>query len=251
MRVASRSDPPRRRNVKALRNSIVLAAAALAFSAHAASAAYLGAIEYERFTNSLEPFHVDLGGAKATLPDATITHNDFNGAATLPGGLPVDYTVHIDRTYLGDGKSNTADDVADWYWFKLDPTAMNGASSAMADASLTIVAGADAYISGVRFYLYETNPDGTPTGSPYGQINNGGQIVLSGFVPGEIYVMKVTGNLRMDTDPNGDNSTNVGRYDIVLGLQGVSAIPVPPALVLLLTGLGALFGFGRARRATA
>ncbi|MSP20018.1 MAG: hypothetical protein EXQ93_00485 [Alphaproteobacteria bacterium] len=58
----------------------------------------------------------------------------------------------------------------------------------------------------------------------------------------------MTGNLRAD-NPNTkkDESTNVGQYVIVLGLNPV---PVPPALILLLTAVGGLLGFGRLRKAT-
>lgn len=234
--------------MKALK--IALGAAALVAFAQTASAAMLGEVEYARWTNSTSIFNVDLGGAPGDDRETGVTTtNDYNAAATLPGGIPVQYSIHLDRTYLGDGNGNTADLVRDLHWFRIDPTSMGGADEAMADATLNIVTGVDTGMGGIIFRLYKANEAGQATGTPDGMITGEGQIAISGFEVGQLYVMKVSGWL--DTDnPNapGDQSTNVGRYDIVLGLSAIAPIPVPPAALLLLTGLGALVGFGRSRK---
>ena len=76
--------------MKALRY-IGPAAVLLAFSMQAASATTLGTIEFERFTNATSPFVADLGGGSASIPDANVTLNQFNGASWLAGGLPDKY----------------------------------------------------------------------------------------------------------------------------------------------------------------
>ena len=235
--------------MKALKHSIaaLVAVGALAAGIQAASAASLGAIEYERFTNSTW-MQVDLGGANGG-PDALISHNDYNGATTLPGGLPNDYSIHIDRTFFGDGNTATADQMLDKYWFKVYPATMGGGTSSTADAALTIVNGYDTGMNNVVFALYETDEFGNWVGGagPFASVSGaGGQIIIGDIEPGHKFMLRVTGNLK-----TGAESTNVGRYDIVLGLTALSPVPVPPAILMLLTGLGALFGFGRLRRAQA
>ena len=236
--------------MKAFKYSLGVAAA-LAVSVTAANAASLGAVEYDRFTNSLNPLHVDMGGAKAGVSDALIGLNQFNGASTLPNGLAANYTYNIDRTFIGDANPGTQNNMVDWYWFKLDPAAMGGAASVTAGASLTIALGpnADGGLAGLFFQMYETDAAGNPTG-PYGAVvGEGGQIILGGFHTETTYVMRVTGWLVEDTAPGAaDNSTDIGRYDIILGLNGIAPVPVPPAIALLLSAVGALFGFGSMRR---
>ncbi len=235
--------------MKALQNTLaaVVAVGAFAAGAQVASAASLGAIEYGRWTNNTYMMQADLGGVKDTIADATITYNDYNGAATLPGGIPNNYSIHIDRTFLGDGNTSTADLLNDKYWFKVDPTTMGGASTSMADTTLTIVKGYDTGIANVNFALYEADEDGNWVGGggPFAQLSGaGGQIMLGDIDPAHKYMLRVTGNLKADAE-----ATNVGRYDIVLGLSALSPVPVPPAILLLLTGLGALFGYRRVRHA--
>ena len=124
---------------------------------------------------------------------------------------------------------------------------MNGATESIADASLTIATGYDTGFNAAQFSLYEANADGTWTvGGPLATLYGGGNIVMGDFSPDHSYMLRVTGHLK-----TGAVATNIGRYDIVLGLTPLSAVPVPPALALLLTSLGALFGFGRLRRRVA
>jgi len=219
-----------------------IAAAAMMLTAQGAAAAALGEVEYARWTNSIDPFWADLGGVFAE-PDALITTNDYNGAATLPGGLPIDYSIHLDRTYLGDADGATADFVEDRYLFKIDPASMGAAVSATGDATLTLVTGFDAGMTGVWFQLYETNADGFAASGPIATVAGAGNVTLAGMTPDQIYTLKVSGHLK-----TGAESTNTGRYDIVLGMMGITPIPVPPALLLFLSGLGAVFGMRRLRK---
>lgn len=221
------------------------AAAILSMSAFAAPAATLGTIEFERFTNSTSPFTTDLGGVSPTIGDATVTFNDFNGAASLPGGLPFKYDTHIDRTFIGDRNRNTADSINDNYLFKMDPATRSGGASA--DAALTLVAGANTGMQNVSFSLFETDDTGTP--GALVNSSSGESRFSSQIGSGQSYLLQVMGNLRADIAATLgiDESTNVGRYDIVLAL-----IPLPPAILLFLTGLGAFFGFvGLRKRAAA
>ena len=225
--------------------NICFGAAALVLVGQAATAAPLGAIEYNRFTNSVSGWQTDLGGVNA-MADATVGWNDYNGAATLPGGLPLDYSIHIDRTFMGDGNRTSADWMRDTYYFKVDPATSGGATAFDADTSLTIFSGYDTGFSDIAFYIWENGGGGLiPT--HYGD----GRTVFEGFDIAQTYVLWVSGHLQVD-DPStaAVEGTTVGRYDVVMGLGGdfsLSPVPVPPALLLLLTGLGALFGFGRLR----
>lgn len=220
------------------------AAAILAISTFAASAATLGTIEFERFTNGVSPFTTDLGGVSPTVGDATVTYNEFNGAAALPGGLPFRYDVHIDRTFIGDRNPTTADAINDNYLFKMDPSTRSGGASA--DAALTLVTGANTGMQNVVFSLFETDATGTP-GALVG--SSAGESRFSAHISaGQEYLLQVAGNLRDDIAAamGLGEPTNVGRYDIVLAL-----IPLPPAILLFLTGLGAFFGFAGLRKRVA
>ena len=231
--------------MKATRYSLGIALAMLV-STNAASAATLGAIEFDRITSSATNWTVDLGGVNAGIADHMVTYNDYNGAATLPGGLPANYSYHIDRTYFGDGNVTTADLIQEKYLFKLDPAAMGGATAAVGDATLTIVTGMDTGMWGITFKMFQSDQFGNQTGA-FARIDNEGTVALS-LDPSQLYTLQILGQLRRDNgNTAGDESTNVARYDIVLGLDGLSPVPVPPALLLLLSGLGALFGYGRMR----
>ena len=89
--------------MKVLRKALL--ATVVVLVAPAAGAATLGTIEYDTFIHNSTNFRADLGGASATIPDAAIDYNDYNGAATLPGGLPANYDIHIPATFLGDRNS--------------------------------------------------------------------------------------------------------------------------------------------------
>jgi hypothetical protein len=108
------------------------------------------------------------------------------------------------------------------------------------------VTGYDTGMENVQFKFFESDGNGDPTGLQYAEANGESTLVLNNMEPGELYLMKVVGWLKTGAD-----ATNVGRYDIVLGLTGLTPIPVPPALLLLLSGIGALFGFGRMRKSAA
>lgn len=226
---------------------LVAAAALFTLGAQVASAASLGMIEYTRWTNDLSPFQVDIGGAPAPGVIAGITTtNDYNGAAYLTNGIPLDYSIHIDRTYQERNNANNLNPVGmveDLYWFRIDPVSMNGATGADGNTTLTIVTGYDTGMENVVFKFFETDGNGDPTGPQYAEANGASTLELHNMQPGELYLMKVVGFLK-----TGANATHVGRYDIVLGLNGIAPIPVPPALLLLLSGIGALFGYRRMRK---
>jgi hypothetical protein len=222
--------------------------AGIALCSGAASAASLGLVEYGRFSSNVSMM-IDLGGVNAAA-DAPVTYNDYNGAATLPGGIPVGYTIGIDRTFRGDRNDATADAIHDIYLFTLNGGTLAAGQSALADASLTIVKGFDTGMTGVTFSLYESTDAGVYTGGTQATatgVAGSSALLLSGFTAGQTYALVVSGNLH-----SGAAATNVGRYDLVLGLtaamQSLPPIPVPASAVLLITGLATLLGIGRRRR---
>ena len=227
-------------------------AAALALGTQVAGAATLGHVQFGQFTSTTEIWATDLGGVYSGMADALVTYNDYNGMATLPNGLPVDYSIHIDKTYYGDGVATNADHIRDKYFFKIDPTTLPS-GTANADATLTIATGVDTGMVNVTFKLYHVDQWGNQVaGDPFAQISGAGNLQLTGLTIGQAYVMKVSGYLKTD-DPQtaGDQSTDVGQYDIVFGLLTIPAVPVPPAIILLVTAIGALVGFGKARKSLA
>jgi hypothetical protein len=213
------------------------AAVLLAFSTQTAPAATLGTIEFERFTNATSSFITDLGGGSAGIADANVTLNQFNGAPTLTNGLPDRYDIHVDRTFLGDRNSGTADAIDDRYLFQVDSSTLNGAPSTRASATLTLVTGVNTGMENVSFALFESDSSGNPVGSALASGSDG--TLKTTLSAGVSYLLQVAGNLGF-----GNGATNVGRYDIVYG----TVIPVPPALLLFLTALGAGFGLRRLRR---
>lgn len=212
----------------------------IAFGIQTAPAATLGTIEFERFTNGTSSFITDLGGGSAGIADANVTLNQFNGAPTLTNGLPDRYDVHVDRTFLGDGNAGTGDAIDDRYLFQVDSSTLNGASSANASATLTLVDGVNTGMDNVSFAIFETDASGNPLGSALAS-GSGGTLKTT-LSAGVSYLLQVAGNLRF-----GDAATNVGRYDVVYG----TVIPVPPALLLFLTALGAGFGLRHLRKDSA
>lgn len=213
------------------------AAVLLAFSVQGASAATLGTIEFERFTNGTSPMVVDLGGGSAAIPDATVTLNQFNGASTLSNGLPDKYDIHIDRTFLGDTNTATADAINDRFLFRVDSSTLGGASSTNATATLTLVTGVNTGMDNVSFSVFEADAAGDPVGSAL--TSGAGGTLKTALSAGVSYLLQVAGNLRA-----APNDTNVGRYDIVYG----TVVPVPPALLLFLTALAAGLGLRRLRK---
>lgn len=216
------------------------AAVLLAFSMQAASATTLGTIEYERFTNGTAPFIADLGGGSASIADATVTLNQFNGASSLAGGLPDKYDVHIDRTFLGDSNPATSDAIDDRFLFQVDSSTLGGASTTSASTTLTLVTGVNTGMDNVTFSVFEADASGNPVGSAL--TSGAGGTLKTSLSAGVSYLLQVAGNLHA-----GGGATNVGRYDIVYG----TVIPVPPALLLFLTALGAGLGLRRLRKDTA
>jgi len=228
--------------VKVLRHSLV--AAAIVLGAQAANSATLRTVEYQAFIHTSTDCRADLGGATITLPDATILWNDYNGATMLPACLPANYDIHIPATFRGDFDVLTADAFDDRFSFTLNPAAMGGTSTAAADAVLNLIVGVNTGFDNATFGIYESIGDGV-LGPARATRSGGGQLLVGGIDVGADYLLRVTGNLRSD-NPNTseDESTNVGQYKIVLGL---TPIPVPPALLLLMTAVGALFGMGTLR----
>jgi hypothetical protein len=229
--------------VKVLSYSLI--AAAFVLGAQAAHSATLGTVEYQAFVHTSTDFRADLGGAVPTLPDATIIWNDYDGAATLPGGLPANYDIHVPATFRGDFNVTTADAFDDRFVFTLDPSTLGGQTSAGVDATLNLVFGVNTGFDNATFGIYESTGDGV-LGAALATRTGGGQLMVGGLDAGADYLLRVTGNLRTDdAGLAGDQSTNVGQYKIVLGL---APVPVPPALLLLTTAVGALFGVGKLRR---
>jgi hypothetical protein len=232
--------------VKFLRQALVTTA--IVFAANAAGAATLGTIEYNTFVHVANDFRADLGGGSPLIADAPILINTYNGLPVLPFGLPANTDIHIPATFIGDFTATTADPIDDRYLFKLDPSTLGTATAANADATLNLVVGVSTGIQNSVFALFQSDFFGNTLGGPLGTRVGAGNLLVANLDSTLTYLLRVTGNLRAD-NPNvaGNDSINVASYDIVLGLVPV---PVPPAVLLLLTAVGALFGFGRLRRKT-
>lgn len=215
------------------------AAALLLLGAQAASAASLGTIEYDAFINGNNNFIADLGGVSPGIGDADVQYNEFNGATSLPGGLPVGYDVHIPRTFIGDRDESTADPIHDRFLFKLDESTLGGQPAARVRSTLNLAFGFNTGMENVTFEMFETNDSGDLVGGPLDSASGEGTIraVLD---PDTDYLLRVAGNLL-----SGADNTNVGQYKIV---YGSTVVPLPAALPLLLTGIGALFGIRRMRK---
>jgi hypothetical protein len=84
----------------------LLLSAALVAAATASQAANFGNVVFEALgpgagvacPDVISPCTAfDFGGARSDMADATVTTNDYNGAATLPAGLPVNYSFAVAR----------------------------------------------------------------------------------------------------------------------------------------------------------
>lgn len=229
--------------------SQTLVAAALVVGASAANAATLGTVEFQALVHTTQDFRADLGGVTPVLPDALVIFNDYNPpAVTLPGGLPANYDIHIPATFRGDFDATTADAFDDRFLFKIDASTIGGASTATADNYLNLIIGPNTGFDNAVFGIFENNNDGDLAGPALASRTGSGQLLV-GLDTSLDYVLRVTGNLRAD-NPNtlGNESTNAAQYAIVLAL---SPVPVPPALLLLVTAVGAMFGFGKLKRRSA
>jgi hypothetical protein len=219
---------------------IALCAGVMALASSGVSASTLGLVEFQSFTNNLSPFHADLG-------TADILVNQFDGASTLPDGLPIDYVVHIKRTFIGDGDSATADPIEGNYLFKLDPSTIGPPNGQKIVADLSLVSGLDNGNQNVAFSLFKADSNGVAGDMITGIQGEGAfQAILDGSTN---YLLRVIGNLRADVASTLgiDESSNFGQYNIVFGAFGV-VVPIPPAILLFLTGIAALFGFTGLRR---
>jgi uncharacterized membrane protein YuzA (DUF378 family) len=237
----------------------IACAGLLTLATQGVSAATLGLVEFENFVNTKSPFVADLGGVQDVTPpgaieDAIVSTNEFNGAATLPDGLPLNYTVHLNRTFIGDRDVNknfiatTADPIEDTFLFKLDDsTKLNPATNgARIEFDASLGTGVNTGIENVVFSLFEADAVGNP-GDLIATRNGAGAFTAK--VPLNMdYLIRVMGNLRADVAGTVGISeeTNFGVYDIVAGIFGV-VVPLPPAILLFLTGIAALFGFSRIR----
>jgi hypothetical protein len=233
--------------LRLIRNSLVLAA--LVVGVPAAHAATLGTVEFQAFIHTSTDYRADLGGITPVLPDALVIFNDYNGMLALPGGLPANYDIHIPATFRGDFNAATADAFDDRFLFKVDGTTTGGQTTATGDNYLNLIVGPNTGLDNAVFAIFENTGDGDLAGPALGSRNGSGQLLVGGLDTSKDYLLRVTGNLRAD-NPNtlGNESTNVGQYKIVLAL---TPVPVPPALILLMTAVGAMFGVGRLKRRSA
>jgi hypothetical protein len=228
-----------------LLSQTLVAAAALIVSASAAQAA---TIIYQGFPHTSVDFRADLGGVTPVLPDAFVIFNEYNFAPTLPAGLPLGYDIEIPATFIGDGNVATADAFDDRFLFKIDLATTGGAGTTTADNYFNLIVGPNTGFDNSTFAIFENQNDGDLAGPALASRTGSGQLLV-GLDTSLDYILRVTGNLRAD-NPNtlGNESTNSGAYSIVLSL---SPVPIPPALLLLVTAMGAMFGFGKLKRRSA
>jgi hypothetical protein len=164
------------------------------------------------------------------------------------GELTTNHVYTIDGVYAGDGDPDTGDIIYDKYLFTVD----SGAGTPTALANLAPVSG----ILPPVFKIFRTDAAGNYAGGDKG-VNNAvtesSTILLPGLTSGQVYALWVSTALNAD-DPNapGDQSSNLGKYALTFGffdtINDLTAVPLPPAGLLALTGFGALFGLGRLRK---
>jgi hypothetical protein len=226
---------------------LALCAGVMSLASYGVSASTLGLVEFKSFTNNSFPFVAEPFPFNADLGAADTLVNQFNGAPNLPNGLPIDYVVHLKRTFIGDGNSATADSLQDNYLFKLDPSTIASTNGQRVVADLSLVSGLDNGNQNVAFSLFKADSNGV-VGDLITSIQGEGnfQALLDGSTH---YLLRVIGNLRADiaSTLGIDESSNFGQYNIVFGAFGV-VVPIPPAILLFLTGIAALFGFTGLRR---
>ena len=168
------------------------------------------------------------------------------------GPLTTNYTYTVEQNYVGDGDPTTGDIIYDKYLFTVDGI---GTEPPTALANLALLGGTTPSV----FKLFPTDEWGNYTGGAKAYINNvtdSGTLLLPGLTSGQVYALWVSTALTTDDPTTGiDESSNLGRYALTFGffdaISELTAVPVPPAGLLLLTSLGALFGFGRLRKKAA
>lgn len=166
------------------------------------------------------------------------------------GELATNHVYTVEGTYTGDGAPGTADVIYDKYLFTVDA----GAGTPTAHATLAQLGGTRPSV----FKIFATDARGNYTG---GQkvwdyyVTDRATLTLPGLTSGQVYALWVSTALKSDNPATaGDESSNLGKYAMTFGffdaIGDLTAVPIPPAGLLLLTGLGALFGFGRMRKAS-
>jgi len=209
----------------------------------AASAATIGDLRYDAIANGISPFTADLGGVAPAIADATLSANDYNGAATLPAGLPASYHVTIDRTFVGDGNPTTRDPIVDRFLFTIDPATIDyDYAHGWFHLDILLSPGVRMDVNRSAFTLFETDAAGNKGApAPTGNRFTGFDFQLMHVNVGQAYLLQVIGNL-----PNTGQRENAGAYELTFDL--VSPVPAPPPIALLLTGLASLAGLRRASR---
>ncbi len=164
------------------------------------------------------------------------------------GELTTNHVYTMEGNYTGDGDPATADIIYDKYLFTVDA----GAGTPTARANLALLGGTQASV----FKIFPTDGWGNYTGGQKAwdnSVTGSSTITLPGLTSGQVYALWVSTALTSDNPGTyGDESSNLGKYAMTFGffdaIDDLTAVPIPPAGLLLLTGLGAMFGFGRMRK---
>jgi hypothetical protein len=229
----------------------LVAAAAMAFALSIGTAA--AAIIYVPVSGDFD-FTGDLSMVTAaTADDLPVSIPTTPFIAPPPDGIPAGEDVHIIARAFARGAGNTVDgEFTDRFLFDFLIPDPPGSANVRNTINIDLSSGQTENLNmeNVELKLFSlADPDDigagmTLLGSVGGLSATGddvGEFSVLGVLPGVAYMLQVTGNL-----PDG---FDLGSYRLEFS---ATTIPVPPAIILLLTAFGALFGFaGLRKRASA
>lgn len=187
------------------------------------------------------------------------------GSVVTEDGSLAPFDARIQRSVSGDGiallrvMSNTmlnppsrADatgslafdvEIGDRFLFRPVPPSVDGQAKSHAALSITFVGALGKAIDDLLFSIFQADAGGNASGSAIASLKGSGS--LSAVLRGDaLFMLNVAGVQVADLEPAlGKGSTVIGGFDAF-----TRVVPLPPAIVGFLTGLGALFAFRRTRR---